>query len=50
MGMTDKQFASYQAALLRELKRIENELVKVGVKNQDLEILIRDLENEIKRP
>lgn len=50
MGMTDKQFASYQAGLLRELKKIKEELAKKGTASKDLDAIIKDLENELMRP
>ena len=50
MGMTDRQFDAYQRSLLRELKRIEAEIAKSGVENADLDNLIKDIEEQLKRP
>jgi len=52
MGMTDRQFDSYQRALLRDLERIKEELkrIAVGVESKELERLIKDIENELQRP
>ena len=50
MGMTDRQFDSYIRGLLRDLRRIEEEMIAAGGKNKTLEILIKDLEDQLKRP
>ena len=46
MGMTDRQFDSYQARLLRNLK----EALKESPDNKILKELIADIESELKRP
>jgi len=52
MGMTDRQFDSYQTRLLRELERIEEEVLSItgGKRSESLEKLKRDIESELKRP
>ena len=50
MGMTDRQFDEYLKGLLRELKRIQRSLSEKGVIDQDLEKLIQDTEDGLKRP
>lgn len=52
MGMSDKQFQSYQSLLLRRLERAlkdakeDNENVEL----KELELLIEDLRDELKKP
>lgn len=50
MGMTDKQFASYQKSLLRDLKRAQEELKAAGTASPSLDEVIKDIEDELKRP
>ena len=50
MGMTDKQFESYQSSVLRELKRAQRELAVEGVSNETINEIIEAMENELKRP
>jgi len=52
MGMTDRQFDAYQEMLLRELKRIEEEVGKIkdGAKIKELEALIKSIERQLQRP
>ena len=50
MGMTDKQFASYQKSLLRDLKRAQEELKAKGASSDNLDEVINDIEDELKRP
>lgn len=49
MGMTDKQFEAYQQRLLRELEKIEEEVIKSGTTIW-LKQLINDIENQLKKP
>ena len=49
MGMTDKQFASYQKRLLRELEGII-EGMPDGKERDRLQRLIDDLREELSRP
>jgi len=49
MGMTDRQFDSYHARLLRLLIKIEEE-VKAKGESKELEELIKEIERELKRP
>ena len=49
MGMTDRQFDSYQAKLLRSLKRAEEEFKEKG-ESKELRELIAEIEAELKRP
>ena len=52
MGMTDRQFDAYQKSLLRDLKRIEEEVAEIAgeIKSKELESLIKDIEEQLKRP
>ena len=52
MGMTDRQFDVYLKGLLRELRDLEEELNRTasGVKLKKLETMIKDLEDQLKRP
>ena len=50
MGMTDKQFASYQRSLLRDLKRAQESLAAKGISDRDLDQVIKDIEAELERP
>ncbi|MCL2616667.1 MAG: hypothetical protein FWD96_03355 [Defluviitaleaceae bacterium] len=50
MGMTDRQFESYQKRILRELERIETIIRAKGVKVEELNTLIADISDELKRP
>lgn len=50
MGMTDKQFESYQKGLLRQLEVVENEVKSTSGTSQMLEKVIQDLEDALKRP
>ena len=49
MGMTDRQFDSYQAKLLRILKRVDEEIREKG-ESKELKELIAEIEAELKRP
>jgi len=49
MGMTDRQFDSYQARLLRLLVKIQEEIKAKG-ESKELEELIKEIEKELKRP
>ena len=46
MGMTDRQFDSYQARLLGNLK----EALKESPDNEKLQTLIAEIESELRRP
>ena len=48
--MTDRQFDTYQQILLRDLLRVEKEITNAGYKSAELELLIKDLEAQLKRP
>ena len=50
MGMTDRQFDEYQASLLRDLRRIEREVAEGGLRVEELERLIRDIEKGLQKP
>ena len=52
MGMTDRQFDTYQKSLLRDLKRIKEEVAKLtnGAESKELRELIQDIEDQLKRP
>ena len=49
MGMTDRQFDSYQSKLLRLLKKIDEEVSEKG-ESRELKELITEIEAELKRP
>ena len=51
MGMTDNQYLSGQKRLLRLLEGVQEELqIKHSVTSEKLEVLIKDIEEELKRP
>jgi len=52
MGMTDRQFDAYQQSLLRELRRIKEEIEENSdcAKSKSLEALIKGLEEQLSRP
>jgi len=50
MGMTDRQFDAYTKMQLHILKNIQNELAQKGVKSQLLDEMIKDLQDQLKRP
>jgi hypothetical protein len=53
MGMTDRQFDTYQKSLLRDLERIEEEIKQKFGDNTDidnLQKLKKDTEEMLKRP
>jgi len=54
MGMTDRQFDTYQQSLLRDLDRIEEEMKDIAegkIKTSaSLEKLKRHIEEQLKRP
>jgi len=49
MGMTDRQFDSYQARMLKLLIRIAEEVKEKGESKELLE-LIDEIQQELKRP
>lgn len=50
MGMTDRQFDSYTKRQLQILEKIQSELAQQGVTHVELDKLVEDLQNELKRP
>ena len=50
MGMTDRQFDEYQKSLLRDLEKIQTALKEKGIKDGDLDRLIKDINDGLKRP
>ena len=50
MGMTDRQFDSYQKRTLNILKKAQEENNAKGVENTVLAELIKEIEEELKRP
>ena len=51
MGMTDRQFDAHLKGLVRELEDIRNEIKeKYQGESQKLERLLRDFEEQLKRP
>ena len=49
MGMTDRQFDEYQKSLLRELEKIQGALSAKGIKEPDLDRMIQDINEGLKR-
>ena len=49
MGMTDRQFDSYQAQLVRNLKKALKDIEEKG-DTTELKELIAEIETELKRP
>ena len=50
MGMTDKQFDAYTVSQLQILEGIQDRLAKQGVKDSELDRLIKSLQDQLKRP
>jgi hypothetical protein len=51
MGMTDRQFDVHLRSTLRDLEDVRDEINKVGkVKSDKLERMIKDIEDQLKRP
>jgi hypothetical protein len=54
MGMTDRQFDTYQQSLLRDLERIEEEMQEIAEgkakTSRSLEKLKSNIEEQLKRP
>jgi hypothetical protein len=50
MGMTDRQFDSYQARVLKILRHINGEIREKGCDSKELSELIKEMEAELKRP
>ena len=50
MGMTDKQFDYYTDKQLQILEIIQNRLAGQGIKDADLDRLIKSLQDQLKRP
>ena len=52
MGTTDKQFEAYQKILLRHLERAKEEIAQIakGAASKQLDILIKDIEDNLKNP
>ena len=51
MGMTDKQFDSHIAGLVRELEDIRDEIEeKYQAKSEKLERILRDFKSQLKKP
>ena len=50
MGMTDRQFDTFIMSHLRTLIRIQKELANQGVKNEELDTMIKELQDGLKRP
>ena len=50
MEMTDKQFDAYVLAQLRRLENVQKILLSQGIKNEELDELISDLQDQLKRP
>lgn len=50
MGMTDRQFDSYQSLLLDLLKEAYEEVKENGADSKKLKKLIDKIESELKRP
>ena len=50
MGMTDRQFDSYQSMLLDALKEAHEEVKAQGIESKKLKRMIEKIEAELKRP
>ena len=50
MGMTDRQFDVYLKSLLRDLERVRNEITESGTTSNELERMIKDIEEHLRRP
>jgi len=50
MGMTDKQFDAYVQSVLRNLAIVKDEVQKSNGESPMLETIIKDMENQLKRP
>ena len=50
MGMTDRQFDSYNKRILRYLEEIKEQAVKSGLSIKQLDVLIDDIKDELQRP
>lgn len=50
MGMTDKQFETYQADLLHLLEIADSEIKASGARSQTLERLIKNIDSALKKP
>jgi len=50
MGMTDRQFDAYTKGQLHILERVQKELEQKGIKSDDLDRMIDDLKDQLKRP
>jgi len=50
MGMTDKQFDAYVLGQLRRLEQAKSDLAKDGAKSEVLDLMIKDLQEQLKRP
>ena len=50
MGMTDKQFDAYTKGLLRQLEMVEKELKEKSVNSPTLTQMIKDLDEQLRRP
>lgn len=51
MGMSDRQFDVLQKKTLRELQHIQAELKEMhGIVNDKLEVMIKDIEEQLQRP
>ena len=50
MGMTDRQFDSYQSMLLDALEEIHKEIKEKGCESERLTRMIKKIKSELKRP
>ena len=50
MGMTDRQFDVHLTSLLRHLEDIKKELESKDVKSEKLDIMLKDLKEQLSRP
>jgi len=51
MGMSDRQFDVMQKKTLRELESVRQEIeAKYGGTSEKLEVMIKDIEEQLKRP
>jgi len=49
-GMSDRQFDAHIQSLYRQLEHVKRELESQGAKSESLEKIMKDMEEQLKRP